>query len=63
VEVVFSPQAFDVGQRVSGRPSSTEARRLVLQKTRFLVFYEVTAAQVVVLRVWHPAQRPPAGVP
>jgi hypothetical protein len=35
----------------------------VLRKTRFLMFYEVTAAQVVVLRVWHPAQRPPAGVP
>jgi plasmid stabilization system protein ParE len=49
------------GQRVTGRQWVSEVRRLVLRKSRFLLFYEVSAERVTVLRIWHPAQRPPAG--
>lgn len=47
-----------VGQRVKGRSAQNETRRLVLRRSRFLLFYEIEAHRVVVLRVWHPAQRP-----
>lgn len=60
--VMLLETAPRVGQRVKGRPHEGETRRLVLRRSRFLLFYEVEAERVIVLRVWHPAQRP-GGVP
>ena len=56
--VMLLESAPRVGQRVVGRPRNKETRRLVLRRSRFLLFYAVEGERVEVLRVWHPSQRP-----
>lgn len=41
------------GARVLGRDPTMEIRRLELRRTRHLLFYEVTAEGVTILRLWH----------
>ncbi len=59
--VLLLAEAPRCGARVSGRDPSMEVRRLELRRTRSLLFYEVTAEAVTVLRVWHSRRgdRPP----
>lgn len=46
------------GQQLARSSTAHEFRRLVLRKTRYLLFYELDANGVVILRVWHPARGP-----
>ncbi|MBL8916166.1 MAG: type II toxin-antitoxin system RelE/ParE family toxin [Archangium sp.] len=45
-----------IGERVNR--TGREVRRLVLRRTRYLVFYELRNDELIVLRVWHSARRP-----
>lgn len=56
--LVLLETAPRLGQRIKGRSAKAETRRLVLKRSRFLMFYEIEAERVVVLRLWHPARRP-----
>jgi plasmid stabilization system protein ParE len=59
--VLLLSQVPRAGALVVGRDPSMEIRRLELRRTRYLVFYEVTAEAVTILRVWHGSrgERPP----
>lgn len=56
--VLLLAEAPRAGQRLTRSTEANELRRLILRKTRYLVFYAVTPTGVDILRIWHPARRP-----